>query len=100
MYIKSAVCMSNNGKDTKHIRQIYRRVHLVRNGEKWKMHKLDWCEGGVKLAEIATKNVDDPNLTPKMKYIMVRLEKWDKKLVQRGDRIQDSLWNTSSIWLD
>ena len=31
--IKYAVCMANYGKDTKHTRQIYRRVNLVRNGE-------------------------------------------------------------------
>ena len=26
---KSSVCMANNGKDTKHTRQISRRVHFV-----------------------------------------------------------------------
>ena len=31
-----AVCMANIGKDTKHTRNIYRRVHFVRNGEKYK----------------------------------------------------------------
>ena len=31
--IKSAVCMTKNGKDTKHKRQIDRRVNLMRNGE-------------------------------------------------------------------
>ena len=31
--IKYAVCMANDGKDTKHTRQIYRGVHLIRNGE-------------------------------------------------------------------
>ena len=46
-YSKSAVCMSNNGKYTKHTRHIARRVHFVRNGEKCKMHKIDWCEGGL-----------------------------------------------------
>ena len=50
-------------------------MHLVRNGKKSKMHNIDWCEVGLQLSDIATKNVDDPNLTPKMKYIMVRLEK-------------------------
>ena len=30
----SAVCMDQNGKDTNYTRHIYRRVHLVRNGEK------------------------------------------------------------------
>ena len=28
---KSAMCMANNGKDTKHARHIARRMHLVRN---------------------------------------------------------------------
>ena len=32
--IKSAVCMANNVKDSKYTRQISRRVHFVRNGEK------------------------------------------------------------------
>ena len=31
--IKSAVCMSNNVKDTKHTRHIARKIHFVRNGE-------------------------------------------------------------------
>ena len=43
----SAVCMDNNGKDNKHTRQIPRRTHLVRNGEKCMMHKMTWCEGGL-----------------------------------------------------
>ena len=44
---KSAICMYKNGKDTKHTRHIARRMHLVRNGKKCKMHKIDWCEGGL-----------------------------------------------------
>ena len=71
---KSAVYMAKNGKDAKHIRQISRRVHLVRNCEKWKMHKIDWCEGGLKLADIETNNVGKNELNPRMKYIMVRLD--------------------------
>ena len=71
---KSAMCMDNNGKDTKHTRHISRRIHFVRNGEILNMHKIDWCEGGLQLAEIATKNVGEPDLTPRIKYIMVRLE--------------------------
>ena len=71
---KSAMCMAKNGKDTKHTRNISRRMHLVRNGEKLKMHKIDWCEGGLQLEDIGTKNVSGPDLTPRMKYIMVILE--------------------------
>ena len=71
---KSAMCMDKNCKDTKHTRHIARRVHLVRNGEKCKMQKIDWCEGGLQLVDIGTKNVSEPDLTPGMKYIMVSLE--------------------------
>ena len=49
-------------------------MHFVRNGEKCKMHKIDWFEGGQKLEDIGTKNVSEPELTPSMKYILVRLE--------------------------
>ena len=70
---KSAMCVSNNGKYAKHTRHIARRIHFVRNGEKCKMYKIDWCEGGLQLADIVTKNVSEPDLTPRMKYIMVRL---------------------------
>ena len=49
-------------------------MHFVRNEEKYKMHKIDWCEGGLQLADIGTNNVSEPELTPIIKYIMVRLE--------------------------
>ena len=68
------MCMSNNGKYTKHNRHIAKIIHLVRNGEKCKMHKIDWCEGGLQLEQIGTKNVSEPDLTPRIKYNMVRLE--------------------------
>ena len=44
---KSAMCMAKNGKDTKHTRHITRRMYFVRNGEKCKMHIIDWCEVGL-----------------------------------------------------
>ena len=72
---KSDVCMAKNGKDTKYTRHIARRMHLVRNGEKCKMHKIYWREGGLQLADIANKNVGEHDLTPRMKYIMVSLDK-------------------------
>ena len=70
---KSAMCMDKNGRDIKHAIHIARRMHFVRNGEKCKMHKIDWCEGVLQLADIVTKNVSETDLTPRMKYIMVRL---------------------------
>ena len=68
------MCMDNNGKDTKHTRHITSRMHFVKNGEKCKIHKIDWCEGVLQLADIATNNVGDTDLTPRIKYIMVRLD--------------------------
>ena len=47
---KYSMCMSKNGKDTKHTSHIVRRINFVRNGEKFKMHNIYWCEGGLKLA--------------------------------------------------
>ena len=70
---KSDMCMAKNGKYTKHTRHIASRMNFVRNGEKFKMHKIDWCEGGLQFTYIATKNVVEPDVTPRMKYIMVRL---------------------------
>ena len=72
----SAVCMSNNGKDTKHKSHISGRVVFLCNGEKCKMHKIDWCEGGLQLADISTKNVCENDLNPRMKYIMVMIDNW------------------------
>ena len=69
------MCMAKNGKDTKHTIHIARIINLVRNGEKCKMQKIDQCEGGLQLADIGTNNVSEPDLTPRMKYNMVRLEK-------------------------
>ena len=71
---KSDMCMNKNGKYTKHTRHIARKIHFVRNGEKSKIHKIYWCEVGLQLADIGTKNVSEPDITPRMKYIMVRLE--------------------------
>ena len=48
------------------------------------MHKIDWCEGGMQLADIGTKNVSEPDLTPRMEYIMVRLENLRQKTCTRG----------------
>ena len=70
---KSYMCMANNGKDTKHTTHIARKIHLVRNGEKCKMHKIGWCEGVLQLADISTRNVSEPDQTPRMKHIIVRL---------------------------
>ena len=55
-------------------RHIARRMHFVSNGEKCKIHRIDWFKGGLQLADIGNKNVSEPELTPRMKYIMVRLE--------------------------
>ena len=71
---KYALCMAKNSIYIKHTRKISRRINFVRNGEKCNMHKIDWCGGGLQLADIATNNVGEHDLTPRMKYIMVRLD--------------------------
>ena len=81
---KSDVCMNKNGKDTQHTRHISRIVHFVKNGEKCKMHKIDWCEGSMQLSDIVTNNVGDYDLTPRIKYIMVRLDNCYRTLLQEG----------------
>ena len=72
--IKYTMCIAKNGKDTKHTIQMARRTNLVRNGEKCKMHKIYWCEGGLQLEDIDTNNVGEPDLTPRVKYIMLRID--------------------------
>ena len=71
-----AVFMARNGKDTKHIRQISRRVYFVKNVEKFKMHKIDLCEEGLKLSDITTKNIWENSSNTGMKYIMFVLDSW------------------------
>ena len=71
---KSAVFMAKNGKDSKHTSHIARIIYFVRNGEECMMHKIYWCDGGLQLADIGTNNESEPDITPRMKYIMVRLE--------------------------
>ena len=74
LYSKSTMCVANNGKDIKHTRQISSKMNSLRNGEKYKMHNIRWCEGVLQLADIATKHFCEPDLTPRMKYIMVILD--------------------------
>ena len=54
---KSAIYMAKNGKDTKHTIQIARRMHFVSNGEKCKVHKIDWCEQGCRVQQFLKPNV-------------------------------------------
>ena len=60
------------------------------------MHKIDWCGGGLQLAGIATNNVGEHYLTPRMKYIMVRLDNWYRTLVQ--EESTQSVWNFCRIF--
>ena len=54
---KSDVWVANNGKDTNHTMNIDIIVKNLRNGEKFKMHNIYWCEGDLKLADIVTNNI-------------------------------------------
>ena len=72
--IKSAICVAKNGKYVKHTRNISKRVHFVIMVKNVKLQKIDWCEGDLKLADIATMNVGEKDLNPRIKYIMLTLE--------------------------
>ena len=37
------------------------------------LQNIDWCEGGLQLADIETKNVVENDLNTRMKYIMVSI---------------------------
>ena len=66
--------MANNDKYTKHTRHIYRRVYFVRNIKKFNMKNIDWFEGDLKLADIATTNAVKNDLNIRIKYTMVSLD--------------------------
>ena len=51
--------MTKNGKYTKNTSQIARGEHFVRNGEKCKVHDIDWCDGGLQLSDIGTNNFSE-----------------------------------------
>ena len=71
--------MSNNGKDTRNISRI---IYSLINGEELNMHKTVWCEGGLKLSDIVTKNGREYELNTILGYIMVRLDNWNKKFTR------------------
>ena len=71
---KSDMCMSKNGKDNKRTMQIASRMNLVRNIENFRIHKIDWCEGVLLFADVATNNVGDNDLNPRTNSILVRLD--------------------------
>ena len=58
--------MANNGKYNKHTSHIARRLYFVSNGKKFKIHKIDCCEGSLQLADIEIKNVGENDLNPKI----------------------------------
>ena len=66
MDIKYTVFMAKNDNGTKNISHINRRVNFFRNGEKWKINKIEWCEGGLQLEDISTKNVGENGLNPRI----------------------------------
>ena len=94
------MCMDNNSNDIKHTRHVSRRVNFVRNFENCKIHNIELCEGGLHLAEIATKNVGETGFNPRMKYIVVRLDNWDKTCTIGVTEDIRVCGTRCSIWLD
>ena len=71
---KYAVGMSKNSNNIKRTRYISGRVHFLTNGEKYKMHMIDWCKVGLQMSDIATENVGWNELNTRIEYIIVRIE--------------------------
>ena len=44
-----------------------------KNGNTCKMGKIEWCEVGLHLADIGTKNVGENDLNHRMRFIMVSI---------------------------
>ena len=76
LYGKSAVCMANNGKDTKHTRHISRIIYFVINGKEWNLHKKCLFEVRLQLSDIGTKNVREDEFNPILGYTMVIFGNW------------------------
>ena len=71
---KSDQFTDKNVKYANHNMPIYGRVYFVISGEKCKWYKIYLCEGGMKLADIAAKNIVETYLNTRMKYIMVNID--------------------------
>ena len=63
-------------------------MNLVRYGEEWNLQNTVWCEGGIHLAEIGTKNFREDELNTRLGYSMVRHENWQNNCTRRliGDK--------------
>ena len=48
-------------------------MHFVRNIEEWNIHNI-WCEEGLKLEDIGTKNFREDDFNPRVVYPMVMLD--------------------------
>ena len=46
------------------------------------MHKIDYCEGGLQFSDIATKDIGEKDLNTVTKYVMARLDNWDRTIVK------------------
>ena len=68
------MCMSNNGRDIKQTRHIYRGKNFVRYGEQYNIKKSVWSEGGIQLSDIGTKSVKENELSPRLGYTMLIID--------------------------
>ena len=56
---------------------------------------MNGVKKGLQLADIVTKNVGDDNLNTRMKYIMLKIDNWQRTLVKEGS--QDIGWYAVKI---
>ena len=91
--IKSAIWISKDGNESKYTRHIHIRMHLMRNGEECNFHKSLWCEGGLKLSDIRTKNVGEDEFNLRLGYDMAIIDN-GKNIFQRGVKRYRIFWIT------
>ena len=65
-----------------HTRHLSRRIHLVINSKECNLHKTVWCEEGLKLADIGTKNVREEEFNPGLGYSIVILDNWQNTFIR------------------
>ena len=78
-------------------------MNSVKNGEECNFYKTMWFEGGLKLADILTKNVREDELNPILGYSMLILDKW-KNACKRGEtgyiRVQRKMCYEWPDWIE
>ena len=70
--------------DTKHTKQVSRRMYFVKYVVEWNVYKTVWCERGLRMADIVTNNVTEDEINTRLVYAMLRHENLKSTCVNKG----------------